>query len=147
MRVIFQADVKGLAKKGEIKEVKDGYARNYLIPKGYAIEATAGRERQLQEHLKRQQEREARERQAMQLLADELRSRVVEVKARVGTNDRLFGAVTNADVAQALAALGYAIDRKKIQMEPIKNLGEREAILHLYAGISVPILVRVRADS
>ncbi|MCY0899682.1 MAG: 50S ribosomal protein L9 [Firmicutes bacterium] len=147
MRVIFQADVKGLAKKGEIKEVKDGYARNYLIPKGYAIEATAGRERQLQEHLKRQQEREARERQAMQLLADELRGRVVEVKARVGTNDRLFGAVTNADVAQALAALGYTIDRKKIQMEPIKNLGEREAILHLYAGISVPILVRVRADS
>ncbi|MCY0878140.1 MAG: 50S ribosomal protein L9 [Firmicutes bacterium] len=146
MRVIFQADVKGVAKKGEIKEVKDGYARNFLIPKGYAVEATKARERQLNEQIQRQHEREARERQAMQAVADSLRGRVVEVKARVGSNDRLFGAVTNADVAEALAALGYTIDRKKIDMEPMKHLGEREAIIHLYSGISVPVTVRVTAE-
>lgn len=147
MRVIFQADVKGVANKGEVKEVKDGYARNFLIPKGIAVEATSGRERELNDRKRRQTEREAEERRTMQALADTLRNQVVVVHAKVGENDRLFGAVTNANVAQALRNLGHAVDRKKIGMEPIKHLGEHLAVLHLYAGISTEITVKVEAES
>lgn len=147
MRVIFQSDVKGVAHKGDIKEVKDGYARNYLIPKGLAVEATSGRERELKEKKMRQQKREDQERQAMQDLADRLRGQVVVVPAKVGEQDRLFGAVTNANVADALRNLGHAVDRKKIAMEPIKHLGEHHAILHLHAGITTEITVKVEPDS
>ena len=147
LRVIFQSDIKGVAQKGDIKEVKDGYARNYLIPKGLAVEATTGRERELKDKKMRQQRREDHARQAMQDLADALRNQVIVVPAKVGEQDRLFGAVTNADVAQALQNLGHAVDRKKIAMEPMKHLGERQAVLHLYAGITVEITVRVEPES
>lgn len=147
MRVIFQTDVKGVAHKGDVKEVKDGYARNYLIPKGLAVEATSGRERDLNEKKRREQQKVQQEREAMQTLALELKDRIVTVYAKVGEQDRLFGAVTNADVAAALGNLGHAVDRKKIAMEPIKHLGEHRAVLHLYAGINTEILVKVVAQS
>jgi large subunit ribosomal protein L9 len=147
MRVIFQAEVKGVAKKGDVKEVKDGYARNYLIPKGLAVEATTGRERDLNEKKRREQQKAQQERDAMQALAAELKDRIITVSAKVGEHDRLFGAVTNADVAAALGNMGHAIDRKKIAMEPIKHLGEHRAVLHLHAGISTEIMVKVEAES
>lgn len=147
MRVIFQADVKGVAKKGDIKEVKDGYARNFLIPKGLAVEATSSRERELNDRKLRQKQKEDRERQNMASLAAELKDRVIVVRAKAGDHDRLFGAVTNVDVAEALGNMGHAVDRKKITMDPIKHLGEHQAVLHLYAGITTEITVRVEADS
>ncbi|MCL5116792.1 MAG: 50S ribosomal protein L9 [Firmicutes bacterium] len=147
MRVIFQADVKGVAKKGELKEVKDGYARNYLIPKGLAVEATSGRERELNDRKQRQQKREEQERQDMQKLAAELKDQVVVIRAKAGDQSRLFGAVTNADVAKALGNMGHPIDRKKISMEDMKHLGEARAVLHLYANITTAITVRVEAES
>ncbi len=147
MRVIFQSDVKGVAKKGDIKEVKDGYARNFLIPKGLAVEATTGRERELNDRNRRLKEKADREREAMRQLAQTLKDMRVVVRAKVGDQDRLFGAVTNADVADALRNLGHAVDRKKISMDPIKHLGEFRAVLHLHAGISTEITVHVEADS
>lgn len=147
MRVIFQSDVKGVANKGEIKEVKDGYARNYLLPRGLAVEATSGRERELNDKKRRQQELERQEREKMQALAAELKDTVVVVQAKVGEHDRLFGAVTNANVADALRNLGHAVERKKITMDPLKHLGEHQAVLHLYAGITTEITVKVEADS
>lgn len=147
MRVIFLSDVKGVASQGDVKEVKDGYARNYLIPKGLAVQATASKERELNEKRRRQQQKTDAEREQMRALADALRDQTVVVRAKVGENDRLFGAVTNADVAQSLRNLGHAIDRKKITMEPIKHLGEHQATLHLYAGITTQIRVIVDAES
>lgn len=147
MRVIFQSDVKGVANKGDVKEVKDGYARNFLIPKGLAVEATRGRERELNDTKQRQREREEKARQDMLALAGRLKGQVIVVPAKVGENDRLFGAVTNSDVAAALRNLGHAVDRKKITMDPVKHLGEHQAILHLYAGITTEIMVRVIPQS
>lgn len=147
MRVIFQSDVKGVAKQGDIKEVKDGYARNFLIPKGLAVQATTGRENELNERKRRQQQRAERERLGMQQLGQQLAGQIVVVYAKVGENDRLFGAVTNANVAEALRNLGHDVDRKKIQMEPIKHLGEHQATLHLYAGITVNITVQVEPEA
>jgi len=147
MRVIFQADVKGVAKSGELKEVKDGYARNFLIPKGLAVEATTGRERELNDRNERRHKKEERERQDMQNLARTLKGQIVVVQARVGDSDRLFGAVTNGDVAAALGNLGHVIDRKKISMDAIKHLGDYPIVLHLYAGVTTEIVVRVEADS
>lgn len=146
MRVIFQADVKGVANKGEVKEVKDGYARNYLVPKGLAVEATSGRERALNDRKRREQQKVHDEREAMRTLADALKDTIVTVYAKVGEQDRLFGAVTNADVASALNKLGHVVDRKKIEMDPIKHVGEHRAVLHLYAGISTEIMVKVEAE-
>ncbi|NMP20938.1 50S ribosomal protein L9 [Sulfobacillus harzensis] len=147
MRVIFQADVKGVAKAGEIKEVKDGYARNFLIPKGLAVEATSGRERALNDKKLHEKKKRDQERQEMQQLADRLKDQTVVIQAKAGEGGRLFGAVTNADVAKALGNLGHAVDRKKISMEDIKHLGESHAVLHLYAGITANVVVRVEAES
>lgn len=147
MRVIFQADVKGVAKRGEIKEVKDGYARNFLLPKGLAVEATTGRERALNDKRLHEKKKQDSQRQAMQILAEQLKDMRVVVRARAGEGGRLFGAVTNADVAKALGNLGHSVDRKKISMEDMKHLGEGTAVLHLFPGVSTQITVRVEAES
>lgn len=147
MRVIFQATVKGVAKAGEVKEVKDGYARNFLIPKGLAVEATSGRERELNDRKQWEKKKQDQERQAMQQLAATLKDQVVVIRAKTGEAGRLFGAVTNADVARALGNLGHPVDRKKITMEDLKHLGETHAVLHLFAGVTTTITVRVEADS
>lgn len=147
MRVIFQADVKGVAKKGDIKEVKDGYGRNFLLPKGLALEATSGRERELNDRKQYEKKKVEKEKQDMQALARALSGQVVIVRAHAGEGGRLFGAVTNADVAKALANLGHSVDRKKITMEDMKHIGERQAVLHLFSGVTAEISVRVEADS
>lgn len=146
MRVIFQADVTGVAKIGELKEVKDGYARNFLIPKGLAVEATSGREKELNDKKQREKKREQRQRLEMEELAARLKGQTITVKAKVGENNRLFGAVTNSQVAQALSDLGHTIDRKKISMDTIRLTGTYTAVLHLHAGVSTEIEVRVEKD-
>lgn len=146
MRVILLQDVKGTGHAGDILEVKDGYGRNYLIPRGLASEATVAKERELADQKARNKRREEKERQEMTALATTLKDRVVEVKARVGDAGRLFGAVTNADVARALGSLGFKIDRKKISLEPLKHVGQTTARIHLYPGIETDITVQVLAE-
>lgn len=143
MRVIMVTDVKGIGKAGEIHEVKDGYARNFLIPKGMAKVATAALETESRKKRERQAARQAQELAKMRELADSHQGRVVQIAAKVGDQGRLFGAITNSDVAQALAAEGLSVDRKKISMDPIRHLGEFSVTVHLYPGVHTDIMVRV----
>lgn len=143
MRVVLLVDVKGSGKKGDVLEVKDGYARNFLMPKGYARLATESVQREISEQKARVSAREQRERAKQQEARDALQGRVIRIPAHVGEQGRLFGAVTHADVAQALADLGFTVDKKKVEMDPIKHIGEHTARLHLYPGIEAEITVHV----
>ena len=143
MRVVLLTDVKGSGTKGSVLDVKDGYARNYLLPKGLARVATESVERELADNRARAIAKEERERARQQAMADDLNGRVIEIPANVGDQGRLFGAVTHQDVAAALAALGFPVDKKRVSMDPIKHAGEFAARLHLYPGIEAEILVHV----
>ncbi|MBX5466001.1 MAG: 50S ribosomal protein L9 [Firmicutes bacterium] len=144
MRVILLADVKGQGRKGEIVEVKDGFARNYLIPRGLAEQATPGRERDLRQRQVQEAARKAEEARRLADMAQALDGRTVAVSARAGQNGRLFGSVTNTDVAEALRALGYDVDRRKIVMDPIKTAGDHRVKIHFQPGVEAHITVRVQ---
>lgn len=143
MRVILLQDVNGMGKKGDVLEVKDGYARNYLLPKKIAQQATKGLEAEMAHKKQRESERVAKEKAQMEALARTLKDTVVTIPAKSGEDGRLFGAVTNSDVAKALNQMGYSLDKKKISMHALKHLGDFSAELHLFAGISTEIAVRV----
>ena len=125
MKVILQQDVKGKGKKGQMIEVSDGYARNFLLPKKLALEATADHVNTMRMNDKATAERQAKEKAEAIALRDKLRDTVVTVAAKGGGAGRLFGAVTSAEVAEALSAqTGIAVDKRKIVMEdPIKTVG------------------------
>jgi len=145
MKVILLQDEKKIGKKGEIKNVNDGYARNFLFPKGIAMEATpanlkVAENKQRQQELKKAQELD----EANMLKASLEKVSGITVKAAAGKNGKLFGAVTNKDVADALAAIGLDIDRKKINLkDPVKEAGRYEAEVKLYAGVSAKIVFDV----
>jgi len=143
MRVVLLTDVKGSGKKGDVVEVKDGYARNYLLPKGFARVVTDAIQRELAEQQARAMAKESRERAKQQETCDALNGRTIEISAHVGEQGRLFGAVTHADVAEALLKLGFTVDKKRVDMDPIKHIGEHNARLHLYPGIDAEIVVHV----
>ena len=125
MKVILQQDVKGQGKKGQLKEVSDGYGRNYLLPRGLAIEATADNLNAMRLRDKARQAQIAKERAQAQEYAEKLGAVVVHVKAKAGSGGRLFGSVTSKEIAEALAAQhGIAIEKNQIvQTEPIKQFG------------------------
>ena len=145
MKVIFLQDVKGSGKKGEVKNVSDGYARNMLIPKGLAVEANASNMNKLQGQQASAQHKIDVEKQAATETAAKLKGKKVVIKAKAGTNDRLFGSVTSGHVADALnEQFGVKIDKKKITLSgDIKNFGSYNAVLKLYTGISETIDVEV----
>lgn len=145
MKVILLADVKGTGKKGELHEVSDGYARNFLLPKKLAQPATA----QAVGEMKAKQESVAHhaevERQNAEALAKKLNAMTVKVHAKAGAGGKLFGAVTTKEIADAMTEqLGTAIDKKKVSIDgDIKAYGEYEAVVKLYAGISAKTKVIV----
>ncbi|HPY83721.1 MAG: 50S ribosomal protein L9 [Ruminococcus sp.] len=145
MKVIFLQDVKGSGKKGEVKNVSDGYARNMLIPKGLAVEANASNMNKLQGQQASAQHKIDVEKQAATETAAKLKGKKVVIKAKAGANDRLFGSVTSGHVADALnEQYGVKIDKKKITLSgDIKNFGSYNAVLKLYTGISETIDVEV----
>lgn len=145
MRVVLLQDVAGTGKRDDVVEVKDGYARNFLIPKGKAQQATAETEKQIAQRKARVLRHQEQERASQSQLAATLSGTTVVVAARSGEGGRLFGAVTHADVAQALATLGFSVDRHKIVLEPIKHLGDYAATVHLSAGIDAEIRIEVVA--
>lgn len=145
MRVILQADVPGLGRRGEVVEVSEGYARNYLLPRGLAQEASVGALRAAQ-HLAEEKQRKAdREREKAHRLAGRLEGRLVTIRARAGEGGKLFGSVTGRDVADAIAAqLGCQVDRRRVLLEePIKAVGTYAVRLHLYAGVDATVQLRV----
>ena len=146
MKVILQQDVKGKGKKGQMIEVSDGYARNFLLPKKLALEATADHVNTMRMNDKATAERQAKEKAEAMALRDKLKDTVITVTAKGGGAGRLFGAVTSAEVADALAAqTGIAVDKRKIVMEdPIKNVGTYTLKLKLGYEISADLNIQVQ---
>lgn len=145
MKVILQADVPGLGKRGELVDVAQGYARNYLFPRGLAQEATEGALRAA-EHLRQEKQRHAeRELRQARALAARLEGQALTLRARAGEGGKLFGSVTARDVAEVIAAdLGVQVDRRKVLLEePIKALGTYSIRLRLYPGVEASVQVRV----
>jgi len=147
VKVVLRSDVENLGTKGDLVEVRDGYARNFLVPRGLAIAATPGAERQAAAMRRNREAREARERAAATELAATLSSRRVEVVARAGEGGRLFGSVTAADIADAFAAqFEVEIDRRRISLdEPIKELGEHELPIRLHTDVDAVLRITVVA--
>ncbi|NLO22140.1 MAG: 50S ribosomal protein L9 [Syntrophomonadaceae bacterium] len=147
MKVILIKDVKKLGTIGEIKEVSDGYARNYLIPQGLALEATATRLKETQEKDLKKQKQKGKEEAAARILQEKLEGKTVKLMARTGGSDKLFGAITAKEIAEALQKeYGAKIDRKKIELkEPIKHLGTYEAKVKIYPAIQAQIQIIVVA--
>ena len=145
MKVILLQDIRGKGKKGQMIEASDGYARNFLLPRKMAIEATADNVNTMKMNDKAKAEQAARERAQAQEFAEKLKEVTVEIKAKAGTGGRLFGSITSAEVSDALKKqFGIAIDKKKIvQDEPIKSFGTFTLRAKLGYEIVAPITVHV----
>ncbi|MGN0630747.1 MAG: 50S ribosomal protein L9 [Ruminococcus sp.] len=145
MKVIYLQDVKGSGKKGEVKNVSDGYARNMLLPKGLAIEANAKNLSELAGKNASAAHKVEVEKQKAQEIADTIGGKTVKAIAKAGTGGRLFGAVTAQNIAECIEKqFGCKIDKKKISLKSeIKNFGTYEADIRLYAGISAKVTVEV----
>ncbi len=146
MKVIFTQDVKGSGKKGELKEVSDGYARNMLLKKGLAVEATPENINHLQGQQASAQHKIEVEKATAQTNKSKLDGKTVVIKAKAGTGGRLFGSVTAAQVAQAVAEqFDCKIDKKKITLKTeIKAFGTFSAEVRLYSGISAAVTIDVQ---
>ena len=144
MKVILLQDVKGKGKKGQMIEVSDGYARNFMLPKKLAIEATADAINTMKMNDKATQERIAREKAEALEISKKLRAMTLVVKAKGGGAGRLFGAVTNAEIASALEKQGVKLDKRKIVLnETIKNVGTYTATCKLGYEITAPLSVKI----
>ena len=145
MKVILRADVSDVGKKGDIVDVSDGYARNYLVPKGYALRATAGNEKQANAMRRSRDIRDAKDRGAAEEVASSLVPKVITVKAKAGAEGRLFGSVTSVDVATAVQEqTGIELDRRKLHLdEPIKSIGTHQIPARLHTDVEFAITVEV----
>ena len=144
MKVILLQDVKGKGKKGQMIEVSDGYARNFMLPKKLAIEATPDAINTMKMNDKATQERIAREKAAALATSKQLRAMTLIVKAKGGGAGRLFGAVTNAEIAAALEKQGVKLDKRKIVLgENIKNVGTYTVTCKLGYEINAPLTVKI----
>ncbi|HWJ64013.1 MAG TPA: 50S ribosomal protein L9 [Acidimicrobiales bacterium] len=145
MRVILRTDVKGVGNKGDVLDVTNGYGRNFLLPRGLAFLATTGAEAQAEGMRRSRDIKDAAERSAAEEVAKTLVSSPVTISARVGADEKLFGSVTSADIAEAVAAqTGVEIDRKQLLLdEPIRTVGTHLVPLKLHANVEFPVTVEV----
>jgi large subunit ribosomal protein L9 len=145
MKVILKHDVPNLGDAGEIVDVADGYGNNYLFPRGLAMRATKGAVADAEAIRAARAKREARNREEAEELVAILEQRAVRIPAKAGSDGTLYGSVTNAQIAAAVAAqLGYPLDRRRVPLErPIKELGEHEVAVRLHAEVSATIRVEV----
>jgi large subunit ribosomal protein L9 len=145
VKVVLRDDVENIGRKGDLIEVTDGFARNFLVPRGLAMKATKGVVQQAEAMRRNREARDARDREAAQALADQLTGKRIELRARAGEGGRLFGSVTSADVADAVRAqTGVELDRRKTQLaEPLKELGAVEVPVELHADVVVTLTVDV----
>jgi len=148
MKVILTKEIKNLGKAGEIKEVADGYARNYLLPRGLAVEATTNNIKVGEEKKQKVQKAKDRELAEAETLRDKLDGKTIKVPARAGGGDKLFGAVTSREIAEVIhQEYKLDIDKKKIDLkEPIKHLGEYRVKLKIYPAVQAEITVVVTAE-
>ena len=144
MQVILKEDVKNLGKRGEIVKVADGYARNFLFPRGLAEDLSEGRMKQAQSEQRKAQGREDRLLQEARALGERLTQLTVELRLKVGENGKPFGAVTAQDIASALAAKGLEVDKRRIELKaPIRQLGEYVVEVRPHAKLTARLHVAV----
>ena len=144
MKVVLLADVKGHGKKGELCNVSDGYARNFLFPKKLAVEADNAALNELKNREESAAHHKKEEINAAKELAAKLEGKTVTIKAKAGSSGKLFGAVTSKEIASEIKnSLSIEIDRKKMTVADIKNFGEYTAEIKLYQGITAKITVKV----
>lgn len=147
MKVIFLQDVKGKGKKGEVKDVSEGYARNYLLKNNLAIEANKGNLKTLEKKQESEDKRKEEELEEAIQLKEELEKLSIELKAKSGEGGRLFGAVTNKQIAEYLKKKKINIDRRKIEMnEPIRSLGYTNVDVKLHPKVTAIIKVHVSEE-
>jgi large subunit ribosomal protein L9 len=148
MEVILREHVDNVGRRGEIVQVADGYARNYLLPRKLALLATPGNRKQIERERAKLDLAEAEERKVAEAVAGKLGAVEVTIARRVGETEALYGSVTAADIAQALAAKGVEIDRRKLQLtDPIKRLGEFDVPIRLHRDVTTTVKVKVVAEA
>ena len=144
MKVILKRDVKGLGREGEMKDVKDGYARNFLLPQKAAVVADLGAVKNWERHRDEREERDRTERAAAEAIATRLNELKLQIAVKAGEKNRLFGSVTNREIADLLEKEGIEIDRHNIQIrEPIKTVGDHRVSVRLASGIDAQVQVTV----
>ena len=147
MKVILLQDVKGQGKKGEVVDVNEGYARNFLIKKGFAEVATNNKLNDIAQKKASADYHKAEEVKATKALAEEIKGKTFTVKIKAGQNGKVFGSVTGANISDALQLAGYTVDKKKIILpQPIKTLGSYDIELKLMEGVSSKIIIIVEAE-
>ena len=147
MDVILREDVKSLGKAGEMVRVKPGYARNFLLPRGLAFEATEGNKKRIAAEAKARDTRLAGEKAAASALAAKLGAATVALKGKAGEEGKLFGSITAQDIADGLAAQGLEVDRRRIELEhPIKTLGFHSVAVRLHPEVHAEVKVNVVAE-
>jgi large subunit ribosomal protein L9 len=148
MQIILQEDVDKLGARGQVVEVAEGYARNFLLPRKLAMPASAGNLKRLEKIRTTLAKLTATEREAAQKVADELNGVVIHLVRKAGENDHMFGSVTSADLAQELASRGHEVDKRKIQLsEPIRTLGEFQVPVRLYSEVTAEFKVIVAREA
>ena len=146
MKLILKRDVKGLGREGDLKDVKDGYARNFLLPTGAAVVADKGAVANWERHRDQREERDRSVRAEAEATAERLRELKLEIPVKAGEKGRLFGAVTGHQVGDAIRAQGIELDRHALHMrEPIKALGDYKVDVKLMPGVEAVVTVSVVA--
>ena len=147
MEVILREHVDNLGRRGEIVKVADGYARNYLLPRKLALLATEGNKKQIEREKVKYEATELEEKKVADAVAERLATVEVEIARKVGETDVLYGSVTSGDIAHALAAKGFDLDRRKLVLqEPLKKLGEFSVPVKLHRDVTTQLKVRVVAE-
>lgn len=147
MKIILQENVDSLGTRGAVVEVAAGYARNYLLPRKMAVPATAGNLKALERMRTTFAKKESVERDAAVQLAQAVGALSVTIKRKSGENDQLFGSVTAADIAEAIAAQGHAVEKRRILLsEPLKTLGDRDVTVRLHHDVNATVKVTVAKE-
>jgi large subunit ribosomal protein L9 len=148
VKVVLRADVEHLGQKGDLVDVADGYARNFLVPRGLALRATSGIAKQADAMRRNREARDRRDREAAQAIADQLNAPTIQIQARAGEGGRLFGSVTSTDIAAAVQAqIGIEVDRRNIALdEPLKELGASDLVVRLHPDVTATLRVEVVAS-
>ena len=144
MEVILREHVDNLGRRGDVVKVAEGYARNYLLPRKLALAVTIANKRQIERERAAAEARDAEEKSAADGLAQRIAALDIEIARRVGENDTMYGSVTTADIAQALEAKGFEVEKRKITLpEPIKSLGEHTVTVKVHRDVTADVKVKV----
>lgn len=145
MKVVLQKDVPGLGKKDTAVEVAEGYARNYLIPRGLALPASSAQLKRIEELRDAERRREAKDEAKAREDARKLKAQGITMRAKAGEGGKLYGSITAKDVAESIRGItGLEVDRRKVELrDPIKELGEHSVTVRLYPGVSADVMITV----